>query len=109
MLAPDDPAVTPFNLWSVRILRYLTVLFAIVTAIWWLILLISTFATPPGFHTRGSGFFAFSFSSLTLSTTLFTLAFFGVPSKAVRILAVIMAVRPPRDSFGYNKLTNCVI
>ncbi|KAK0383339.1 hypothetical protein NLU13_9252 [Sarocladium strictum] len=91
LLRPDDPAVSPYNLWSIRILRYLTVLFTLVTFVWWILLLVSSFATPPGFHTRGSGFFAFSYASLAFANMLFTLIFFGVPSKAVRILAFVMA------------------
>lgn len=89
-LSPDDPAVSPYNLWSVRIVRYLTILFTILTFIWWTILLISTFVTPPGFHTRGSGFFSFSYTSLTLANLLFALVFFAFPSKPVRVLSVVM-------------------
>lgn len=90
-LSPDDPAVSPYNLWSVRIVRYLTILFALLTFIWWTILLVSTFVTAPGFHTRGSGFFPFSYSSLALANLLFTLVFFAIPSKAVRVLSIVMS------------------
>lgn len=93
MLTPDDPAVSPYNLWSIRILRYLTLVFTAVTFAWWIVLLVSAFATPPGLHTRGSGFFAFSYASLALANMFFTLIFFGVPSKSVRILAIVTAVR----------------
>jgi hypothetical protein len=89
-LSPDDPAVSPYNLWSVRIVRYLTVFLTLVTFVWWVIQLISMFVTPPGFNTRGSGFFAFTYASVTLANLLFTLVFFAIPSKAVRILSVIM-------------------
>ncbi|KAI0889984.1 uncharacterized protein GGS22DRAFT_149671 [Annulohypoxylon maeteangense] len=89
-LSPDDPAVSPYNLWSVRVVRYLTILFTILTFVWWTILLISAFVTPPGFHTRGSGFFSFSYTSLALANLLFTLIFFAIPSKAVQILSIIM-------------------
>ncbi|KAI4863740.1 hypothetical protein F4820DRAFT_361765 [Hypoxylon rubiginosum] len=89
-LSPDDPAVSPYNLWSVRIVRYLTVLFTILTFVWWTILLVSNFVTPPGFHTRGSGFFAFSYASLALVNLLFTLIFFAIPSKPVRVLSVVL-------------------
>ncbi|KAI1804026.1 hypothetical protein F4811DRAFT_521895 [Daldinia bambusicola] len=91
-LSPDDPAVSPYNLWSVRIVRYLTILFTILTFAWWIILLVSTFVTPPGFHTRGSGFFPFSYASLALFNLLFTLIFFAIPSKPVRVLSVILGV-----------------
>lgn len=100
MLSPDDPAVSPYNLWTIRVLRWMTIIFAMLTFVWWVILLVSAFATPPGFHTRGSGFFAFSYASLTLANVLFTLVFFGVPSKAVRILAAIMGVS--HDSCIYS-------
>ncbi|KAK6954431.1 hypothetical protein Daesc_004398 [Daldinia eschscholtzii] len=91
-LSPDDPAVSPYNLWSIRIIRYLTILFTILTFAWWIILLVSTFVTPPGFHTRGSGFFPFSYASLALSNLLFTLIFFAIPSKPVRVLSIILGV-----------------
>ncbi|UKZ73183.1 hypothetical protein TrVFT333_000824 [Trichoderma virens FT-333] len=90
-LAPDDPAVSPYNLFSIRMLRYLTLFFTALTFLWWVILLVSAFATAPGFHTKGSGFFAFGYTSLTLSNMFFTLLFFGVPSKAVRILGIVIA------------------
>lgn len=91
-LSPDDPAVTPYNLWTVRFTRYLTVFFTFVTAVWWTLLLISIFITPPGLSTRGSGFYGFSFASVALTTLITLLLFFSAPSKAARILAVVMSV-----------------
>ncbi|KAL0938968.1 uncharacterized protein CTRU02_205578 [Colletotrichum truncatum] len=91
-LTPDDPAVSPYNLWTVRVMRWVTVFFAAITFVWWILNLVSIFVTPPGLHTRGSGFFAFSYSSLSLFTLLFTLVFFGAPSAAVRVLSIFMAV-----------------
>jgi hypothetical protein len=52
--------VSPYNLWSVRFLRYFTVLFAIVTFLWWVLLLVSIFVSPPGMHSRGSGLHDFN-------------------------------------------------
>lgn len=89
-LSPDDPAVSPYNLWSVRFVRYLTIFLTLATFVWWVIMLVKQFVTPPGFHTRGSGFFAFSYASVTLANLLFTLIFFAIPSKAVRIMSVVM-------------------
>ncbi|KAF5125894.1 putative protein C23C11.06c [Metarhizium anisopliae] len=91
LLTPDDPAVSPYNLWSIRVLRYLTLVFTAITFVWWVLLLVSAFATPPGLHSRGSGFFAFGFTTLTMANLGFVLIFFGVPSKSVRILAFVMA------------------
>jgi hypothetical protein len=89
LLRSDDPAVTPYNLWTVRILRYVTILLALVTFVWWVLLLVSAFATPPGFHARGSGFFAFGFATFSMANVVLTLLFFGVPAKSVRILAIV--------------------
>ncbi|KAL6402980.1 hypothetical protein AUP68_12310 [Ilyonectria robusta] len=91
LLAPDDPAVSPYNLWSIRFLQYLTVGFTFATLVWWILMLVSSFATPPGFQTRGSGFLAFGFASLTLVNTVLTLVFFSVPAKPVRVLAIFMS------------------
>lgn len=104
MLTPDDPAVTPYNLWSIRLLRYVTVIFTLLTFFWWVVVLVATFATPPGFHSRGGGFFAYGFSSLALANMLFTLLFFEVPSKSVRILSLVMAVSSPAQVFTYTQL-----
>lgn len=91
-LSPDDPAVTPYNLWTVRFTRYLTVFFTLVTFVWWTLLLISLFITPPGMSTRGSGFYGFSYATVALTTLIVQLLFFAVPSKAARILAAVMSV-----------------
>ncbi|KAM0485713.1 hypothetical protein ACHAP7_002665 [Fusarium lateritium] len=90
-LAPDDPAVSPYNLWSIRALRYLTIAFTLITLVWWILLLVSTFVTPPGIETRGSPWFAFGFATWTLVNLTLTLLFFEVPSKSVRILAIFLS------------------
>jgi hypothetical protein len=86
-----DLQVSPYNLWSVRYTRYLTIFLTLIGFAWWILLLVSTFVTPPGFHTRGSGFFPLSFASLALANLLLTLLFFAVPSKAVRVTSLITA------------------
>jgi len=91
-LDPDDPAVSPYNLWSVRLLRYLTVLFAILSFLWWVLLLVSIFVSPPGMHSRGSGFFDFSYTTLTLGLLLVGLLFFATPSKAAQISCLVLSV-----------------
>ncbi|KAI5455855.1 hypothetical protein BGZ63DRAFT_99663 [Mariannaea sp. PMI_226] len=91
LLAPDNPAVSPYNLWSIRALRHSTIGFTLVSLMWWILLLVSMFATPPGFQIRGSMFQSFGYANLTLANLLFTLMFFGVPAKAVRILVISMS------------------
>lgn len=83
--------VSPYNLWTVRFLRYLTVLFAALTFIWWVLMLVSIFVTPPYMNTRGSGFTDFAYASLTLGNLLVALIFFSGPSKALRINMGIIA------------------
>ncbi|KAH6671459.1 hypothetical protein B0J14DRAFT_95909 [Halenospora varia] len=91
-LNPDDPAVSPYNLWSVRFLRYFTVLFAIINFLWWTLLLVSIFVSPPGMHSRGSGFFDFSYTTLTMGLLLIVLLFFSTPSKAAQVTCVVLAI-----------------
>lgn len=89
-LDPDDPAVSPYNLWTVRFMRYLTVLFLVLTFLWWVLLLVSIFVSPPGLHTRGSGFFDFSYTTLASGILLNSLLFFSAPSLAMRVTQGIL-------------------
>lgn len=91
-LSPDDPAVSPYNLWTVRLVRRITVLLAVITFLCWIVQLASAFVTLPGFHSRGGGFFGFVYVSLALVTLVISLMFFSVPSKSARILSIVMAV-----------------
>lgn len=91
-LDPDDPAVSPYNLWTVRFMRYLSVLFLVLTFLWWVLLLVSIFVAPPGLHTRGSGFFDFAYTSLTIGILLNSLLFFTAPSLAMRVSQGILGV-----------------
>lgn len=91
-LDPDDPAVSPYNLWTVRAMRYLTILFLVVSFLWWVLLLVSIFVSPPGMHSRGSGFFDFAYTCLTIGNLLVTTIFFVTPAKGLRITTAIIAV-----------------
>lgn len=109
-LDPDDPAVrlpdllcdcnyaditgsqvSPYNLFSVRAVRYVCVLFLIITFLWWVLLLVSIFVSPPMMHSRGSGFFDFAFTTLTAGNLLIGLLFFSTPSRAMEISSLIIA------------------
>lgn len=91
-LSPDDPAVSPYNLWSVRALRWFEVVFLVITFLWWVLLLVSIFVSPPRFNSRGSGFFDFSYTTLTIGNILVALIFFAVPSSAMSILSMSISV-----------------
>ena len=136
-LSPDDPAVrrplpyiptriltsskvSPYNLWSVRALRYLTVLFLIITFLWWVLSFISIFVSPPHMHSRGSGYFDVSYALLTLGNLLVALLFFSTPSTAMSILGmvvslvllvdtiVILAVSPIRGEEGWVGIASVI-
>lgn len=83
--------VSPYNLWSVRALRYFSILFAIITFLWWVLLLVSIFVSPPMMHSRGSGFFDFSYTTLTLGNLLVAILFFSTPSKPMQVGSLIVS------------------
>lgn len=91
-LDPGDPAVSPYNLWSVRFLRFFTFFFLVITFLWWVLLLVSIFISPPKIHSRGSAFFDFAFTCLTIGNLLVAVIFFVAPAKALRITTSIIAV-----------------
>ena len=84
--------VSPYNLWTVRAIRFLSCTFAAITFLWWVLLLVSIFVSPPGLHTRGSGFFDFSYTTLTMGLLLNSLLFFSAPSLAMRVTQGIIFV-----------------
>jgi pimeloyl-ACP methyl ester carboxylesterase len=73
-------------------MRYLTILFLIVSFLWWVLLLVSIFVSPPGMHSRGSGFFDFAYTCLTIGNLLVATIFFITPAKGLRITTAIIAV-----------------
>ncbi|KAL9623788.1 MAG: hypothetical protein Q9160_002019 [Pyrenula sp. 1 TL-2023] len=75
-LSPDDPAVTPYNLWSIRAVRYLKL----------------TLGSPPYMHSRGSGFFDFAFTTLSIGYLMAALLFFAVPSSPMSVLGIIISL-----------------
>ena len=60
--------------------------------IWWVILLVSIFVSPPGMHSRGSGFFDFSYTTLSMGLLVIVLLFFVNPSRATQALSMAIAV-----------------
>ena len=90
-LDPDDPAVSPYNLFTVRAVRYVCVLLLVISFLWWVLLLVSIFISPPSMHSRGSGFFDFSYTTLTLGNLLVAVLFFSTPSKAMEVSSFIIA------------------
>jgi hypothetical protein len=60
--------------------------------LWWVLLLVSIFVSPPLMQSRGSGFFDFSFTTLTTGNLLVALLFFSNPSKSMRISTIVISV-----------------
>lgn len=91
-LSPDDPAVSPYNLWTVRFVRWVTVALAGVSFVWWVLMIVAVFITPPGLHVRGSPFFSFAYATIAFLTLVISLLFFSTPSKLARVLSIINAL-----------------
>ncbi|KAJ6123066.1 hypothetical protein N7512_005531 [Penicillium capsulatum] len=91
-LSPEDPAVSPYNLWGVRALRGLSLLALAISFVWWTFLLVSIFVSPPRMHSRGSGFFAFSYTTLATGYLVLGLVFFTVPSKPMTIWGSVLTL-----------------
>lgn len=90
-LSPDDPAVSPYNLWTVWFVRWITIALACITFAWWILTVVIIFITPPGLHVPGSPFFSFIYASFALLTLIISLLFFSAPSKLARVLSVVNA------------------
>jgi hypothetical protein len=84
--------VSPYNLWSVRFVRYATVILTILTSLWWAVLLVSAFVTPPGVHVRGSSFLAFSYTTVAFVMLIVLLLSFAAPSQSAGAMIIISAV-----------------
>jgi len=56
------------------------------------LLLVAIFVSPPGMHSCGSGFFSFSYTTLTAGYLLTVLLFFSAPSKAAQVTSLVIAV-----------------
>lgn len=67
-------------------------MFLAVSFIWWTFLLVSLFVSPPMIHTRGSGFFGFAFTTLTVIYLVIGLIFFAIPSKPITIWGVVLSI-----------------
>lgn len=88
----SEPQVSPYNLWSVRALHGLSLFALAVSFVWWTFLLVSTFVSPPLMHSRGSGFFAFSYTTLATGYLVLGLLFFSVPSKPMTFWGIVLSI-----------------
>jgi uncharacterized protein DUF2417 len=97
----EPPNLSPYQDTGVKIAWITTIVFTVLTAVWWLILFISTFLTISRLHSPGSIFFGFSYTSIALSLLTIHLVFFAAPAKLIRILGFVMAVSQSADDSVY--------
>jgi phage shock protein PspC (stress-responsive transcriptional regulator) len=87
--------LSPFQVTFVKVAWITTIIFTVLTVVWWLILFTSIFLTVSRLHSPGSVFLGFSYTSIALTALIFHIAFFEAPAKLIRILGFIMAVCRP--------------
>lgn len=75
-----------------RAIRGVSLVALAASFVWWTFLLVSIFVSPPLMHSRGSGFFAFSYTTLATGYLILGLLLFAVPSKPMTIWGIILAV-----------------
>ena len=63
-----------------------------ITLLWWVLLFVSIFVSPPYFNSRGSGFFDIAYTTLTIGNILTALLFFATPSTAMSYLSLAVSV-----------------
>ncbi|CDK26039.1 unnamed protein product [Kuraishia capsulata CBS 1993] len=89
LLSPDDPSVSPLNVRRVRISRGVITLSTVVSALWFILLLVSDFVSIPGFNNRGRSFFELDLIFLSLIANFTALTFFTVPSPFERTVGYV--------------------
>lgn len=109
---PDDPIVSPLNLYKIQILRYGLLIGLVFNTLLFLGFFITDFVSIPGFNNRGKSFLELDLVILNIFTDILTLWCFIVPAYYERILGyvnfalvsidfiVIFTIPKLRDQFG---------
>lgn len=109
---PDDPIVSPLNLYRVHVLRWVLVGVLFVNAVLFIGFFLSIFVNVPGLSTRGQSFLELDLVIVNVLTDLLTLWVFAVAAYYERLLGyvtlavvivdfvVVFTVPPLRDSAG---------
>jgi len=103
--ASESLNLSPYQDTGVKIAWIATIVFTILTAVWWLMLFISMFLTLPHLHSPGSVFFGFSYTSIALAMLVFHLIFFAAPARLIRVLGSIIAVSQPTKTLVWLEKT----
>lgn len=86
---PDDPIVSPMNLYKIRLLRFVLVGILILNTILFVGFLLNDFISVPGFNARGQSFLSLDLVILNIFTGFVTLWWFVVPAYYERLLGYI--------------------
>lgn len=87
LLDPDDPAVSPLNIKSVRVLRFTLYIMLTLTYIWGILLFINCFVSIPLIiKLRTSGFLEFDLTVVSFISLLIALLFFSLPTRVECVL-----------------------
>lgn len=89
LLSPDDPLVSPKNLYHVRIVEYIIWGLWLINCVFFFILLLSDFVAIPGLNNRGRSFLEIDLVILCGLTNLLTMCYFVVPAYFERILGYV--------------------
>ncbi|KAJ8097632.1 hypothetical protein POJ06DRAFT_261947 [Lipomyces tetrasporus] len=90
LISAEDPAINPYNIFWIRTMRRLSLLFAVFAVIMFLLFLISMFFTIPALHTRGGNFLIMMLVLVSIGNLAISLFAFGIPSKSERIVNWMM-------------------
>ncbi|CAH2355814.1 uncharacterized vacuolar membrane protein [[Candida] railenensis] len=91
-VSPDDPIVSPLNLYKIQALRVVALVVFIINCILFFAFLFSDFIAIPGFDSRGKSFFELDLLILCGLSNLLTLWCFSVPAYYERILGYVIAI-----------------
>lgn len=86
-LDPDDPLVSPLNLYKVRLSRTVVLVLIALNCILWLGFLISDFVSIPGLN--NDSFLELDLALVNLLTNLITLWWFDIPAYYERVLGYV--------------------
>lgn len=86
---PDDPIVSPLNLYKIQLLRYGLILVLLFNALLFLGFFVTDFVAIPGFNNRGKSFLELDLVILNILTDVLTLWCFIVPAYYERLLGYL--------------------
>lgn len=91
LLSPDDPIVSPMNLYSIKVIKLIIWVMWVINCICFFILILSDFISIPGMNNRGRSFLEVDLVVICAFSNLLTLWCFVYPAYYERILGYVSA------------------